>query len=72
MRRSNFALRHEPSLLDELRKIAETESVALIELINVGIAEKLSALRREDYFAERGGDGRLGALQSGLFSLLLL
>ena len=53
MRRSNFALRLQPSLLDELRKIAETEGVALNQLINVAVAEKLSALRTEDYFAER-------------------
>jgi hypothetical protein len=53
MRRSNFALRLQASLLDELRKIAETEGAALNQLINVPVAEKLSALRTEDYFAER-------------------
>jgi len=53
MRRSNFALRLQPSLLDELRKIAQTEGVALNQLINVAVAEKLSALRTEDYFTER-------------------
>jgi hypothetical protein len=54
MRRSNFALRLQPSLLDELRKAAEAEGVALNQLINVAVAEKLSALRTEDYFRERG------------------
>jgi hypothetical protein len=53
MRRSNFALRLQPSLLDEARKLAETEGVALNQLINVAVAEKLSALRTESYFAER-------------------
>jgi hypothetical protein len=53
MRRSNFALRLQPSLLDELRKIAEAEGVALNQLINVAVAEKVSALRTEDYFRER-------------------
>jgi len=45
MRRSNFALRLQPSLLEELRKAAEVEGVALNQLINVAVAEKVSALR---------------------------
>jgi hypothetical protein len=53
MRKSNFALRLQPSLLDEARKLAATEGVALSQLINVAVAEKLSALRAESYFAER-------------------
>lgn len=53
MRKSNFALRLQPSLLDEARKLAEAEGVALNQLINVAVAEKLSALRTEDYFAAR-------------------
>ena len=54
MRRSNFALRLQPSLLEELRKAAELEGVALNQLINVAVAEKVSALRTEEYFRERG------------------
>ena len=53
MRKSNFALRLQPSLLDEARRVAETEGVALNQLINVAVAEKLSALRTESYFQER-------------------
>ncbi len=53
MRRSNFALRLQPSLLEELRKAAESEGVALNQLINVAVAEKVSALRTEEYFRER-------------------
>jgi hypothetical protein len=53
MRKSNFALRLQPSLLDEARKLAEAEGVALNQLINVAVAEKLSALRTESYFKER-------------------
>ena len=53
MRRSNFALRLQASLLDEARKAAEAEGVALNQLINVAVAEKLSALRTERYFSER-------------------
>lgn len=53
MRRSNFALRLQPSLLDEARKAAESEGVALNQLINVAVAEKLSALRTEEFFLQR-------------------
>jgi len=53
MRRSNFALRLQPSLMEEARKVAESEGVALNQLINVALAEKLSALRTEEYFQER-------------------
>lgn len=55
MRKSNFALRLQPSLLDEARQAAEAEGVALNQLINVAVAEKLSALRTEKYFTERAG-----------------
>jgi hypothetical protein len=54
MRRSNFALRLQSSLLEELRKAAQLEGVALNQLINVAVAEKVSALRTEEYFRERG------------------
>ena len=53
MRKSNFALRLQPSLLDEVRRIAAAEGVALNQLINVAVAEKVSALRTESYIAER-------------------
>jgi hypothetical protein len=53
MRRSNFALRLQPSLMEEARKAAESEGVALNQLINVALAEKVSALRTEEYFQER-------------------
>ena len=53
MRKSNFALRLQPSLLEEARKVAAAEGVAVNQLINVAVAEKLSALRTEEYFRER-------------------
>ena len=42
-----------PSLLEEARKLVEAEGVALNQLINVAVAEKLSAVRTASYFAER-------------------
>ena len=53
MRRSNVAFRLQESLLDEARKVSEKEGVALNQFINVAVAEKLSAIRTEEYFQER-------------------
>lgn len=53
MKKSNFALRLQPSLMEEARRIAKAEGVAVNQLINVAVAEKVSALRTEEYFAER-------------------
>jgi HicB family len=59
MRKGNFALRLQPSLLEEARQMAEAEGVALNQLINVAVAEKLSALRTEKYFADRAARANL-------------
>jgi hypothetical protein len=59
MRKSNFALRLQPSLLEEAREVAEAEGVALNQLINVAVAEKVSALRTESYIAERAARANL-------------
>jgi len=56
MRRSNFALRLQPSLLEELRKAAELEGVALSQLINVAVVEKVSAANR-GVFQGKGSQG---------------
>jgi len=53
VRRSNVALRLQTSLLEEAKRVSQSEGVALNQLINVAVAEKLSALRTEDYFRER-------------------
>ena len=53
MRRNNVALRLQASLLEEARRVSESEGVALNQFINVAVAEKLSALRTEEYFRER-------------------
>jgi len=39
--------------MEEARKAAESEGVALNQLINVAVAEKVSAMRTEEYFEER-------------------
>jgi hypothetical protein len=53
MKKSNFALRLQPSLLEAARRTAEEEGVALNQLINVAVAEKLSAMRTEAFFRTR-------------------
>lgn len=55
MRKSNVSLRLQASLLEEARRVSESEGVALNQFINVAVAEKLSALRTEEYFRERSG-----------------
>ena len=57
MKKSNFALRLQPSLMEEAKKVAHAEGVAVNQLINVAVAEKVSALRTEEYFAERAARG---------------
>jgi hypothetical protein len=47
------ALRLQASLLEEAKRVAKAEGVALNQLINVAVAEKVSALRTEEYFRER-------------------
>ncbi len=59
MKKSNFALRLQPSLMEEAKKVAKAEGVAVNQLINVAVAEKVSALRTEAYFAERGVKGEI-------------
>jgi hypothetical protein len=59
MKKSNFASRLQPSLLEAALNAAEAEGGALDQLINVAVAEKLSALRTESYFAERAARANL-------------
>jgi hypothetical protein len=64
MRKSNFALRLQPSLLEELRGVADAEDTTLNQFINVAVAEKLAALRTEAYFRDRAARADIpGALK---------
>jgi len=64
MRKSNFALRLQPSLLEELRGVAKAEDTTLNQFINVAVAEKLAALRTEAYFRKRAAQADIpGALK---------
>ena len=48
----NYALRLQPSLMAEARRVAQSERISLNRFINTCVAEKLSALRTEGYFQE--------------------
>ncbi|WP_295458241.1 hypothetical protein [uncultured Thiodictyon sp.] len=50
---SNYALRLQKSLLDEVKRIATEEGTTINQFINVAVAEKAAALRTEAYFRER-------------------
>ena len=50
MRTSNFALRMQPTLMEEARALAKAEGVALNQLINTAVAEKLATMRTLRFF----------------------
>ena len=62
IRKNNVWLRLQPSLLEEAKKAAVTEGVALNQLINVAATEKLSALRTDDFFRKRADAGKTAAV----------
>ena len=59
MKRSNFALRLQPSLMEASRKLAESEGVALNQLFNVAVAQMIAAHGTLDYIAERAKRGNV-------------
>jgi hypothetical protein len=52
MKTSNFALRLQPTLMEEARELAKAEGVALNQLINVAVAEKLAVARTREFFSK--------------------
>jgi hypothetical protein len=50
---SNYALRLQTSLMDELRTVVKDEGTTLNQFINVAVTEKLAGRRTERYFQER-------------------
>jgi len=53
MKRSNFALRLQPSLLEASRKLAESEGVALNQLFNVAVAQTIASHETAEYIEQR-------------------
>ena len=54
---SNYALRLQASIMDELRVVVHGEGTTINQFINVAVAEKLAALRTEAYFQQRAARG---------------
>ena len=60
MRKSNFALRLLPSLMEALKKTTAEEQTTLNQYINVAVAEKLAARQvAKELFAERAKKGKV-------------
>ena len=56
---SNYALRLQRSLLNEVNRTAAGEGTPVNQFINVAVEEKAAALRTEDHFRERAARGDL-------------
>jgi hypothetical protein len=46
-------IRLQPSLLREVRRLAEQEGTSVSQLVNVAVAEKIAAVRTARFFEER-------------------
>jgi len=66
---SKYALRLQKSLKEEAERVARSENTTLNQFINIAVAEKLSAMRTEAYFAERAGRADVKAVLDELRSL---
>lgn len=58
MTKANYALRLQPSLKAAAERVAAAEGVSLNQLINIAVAEKLSALETKDFFKGRAKRGK--------------
>jgi hypothetical protein len=50
---SNFALRLPPSLMEEVRLLAERDAVSINQFLVTAAAEKVAVLKARGYLAER-------------------
>ena len=58
---SNYALRLPASLKHSVEQVAKDDGTSLNQFIVTSIAEKLSAIKTADYFADRAKHGNLNA-----------
>lgn len=54
---STVSLRLPDSLHNKLRELAQEENISINQLITLAVAEKLSALKTEEYLEERAKRG---------------
>ena len=58
---SNYALRLPASLKQSVEQIAKDDGTSLNQFIVTAVAEKLSAIKTADYFANRAKQGDINA-----------
>jgi len=66
---SKYALRLQKSLKEEAERVARAENTTLNQFINIAVAEKLSAMRTQAYFAERAARADVKAVLEELKSV---
>ena len=63
---STISLRLPNYLHDTLRELAQEEEVSINQLIVLAIAEKVSALKAEDYLAKRAARGSRAKFEAAM------
>ena len=64
---STYPLRLPKSLKDEVAKAAKRDGASVNQFIAIAVAEKISALKTEDFFVERAKDVNLDAFRAIVF-----
>ncbi|MDR3174931.1 MAG: Arc family DNA-binding protein [Desulfovibrio sp.] len=64
---STYPLRLPKSLKDEVAKVAKRDGASVNQFIAIAVAEKISALKTEEFFAERTKGVDLDAFRAILF-----
>jgi hypothetical protein len=64
---STYPLRLPKSLKDEVAKVAKRDGTSVNQFIAIAVAEKISALETEEFFAERAKNANLEAFRAILF-----
>jgi hypothetical protein len=64
---STYPLRLPKSLKDEVAKVAKRDGTSVNHFIAIAVAEKISALETEEFFAERAKNANLEAFRAILF-----
>jgi len=64
---ATYPLRLPRSLKDEVAKVAKRDGTSVNQFIAIAVAEKISALKTGDFFAERAKGADLEALRAILF-----
>jgi hypothetical protein len=64
---ASYPLRLPKSLKKEVAKVAKREGTSINQFIAIAVAEKISALETETFFAERANQANFNAFRTILF-----